>query len=139
MVITCRSCGTHNRVPVERLNQGPKCGQCHAPLELDQPIEAASAEEFDEIVGKSPLPVLVDFWAPWCAPCRIVAPELKKIAKSHAGRLVVLKLNADEVPEVANRFHIQAIPTFILFRDGKVVSQQSGAMPAAHIVKAFGL
>jgi len=89
-------------------------------------------------VAQSPLPVLVDFWAPWCGPCRIVGPEMEKLARQESGSLVVAKLNTDEIPEVANRFGIRGIPTFILFKDGREFKRASGAMQAAQIAAAVG-
>jgi thioredoxin len=105
---------------------------------LQAPYPIGSGEEFNELVAQSPLPVLVDFWAPWCGPCRVVAPEMEKLAREQSGSLVVAKLNTDEIPQVAGRFGIQGIPTFILFKEGREAGRASGAMRAAQIAAAVG-
>jgi thioredoxin 2 len=97
---------------------------------LAVPHEVHAVAEFDELVSSSPLPVLVDFWAPWCGPCRTVAPEVERVAKARAGGAVVVKVNTDEVPEIAQRYQIDAVPTFIVFRGGQVAKRISGAAPA---------
>jgi thioredoxin 2 len=99
------------------------------------PHEVHSAEEFDELVTSSPLPVLVDFWAPWCPPCNAVAPEVERVAKMRAGGAVVAKLNTEDVPEIASRYRIQAVPTFILFRSGREQQRVSGAAPADQLIE----
>jgi thioredoxin 2 len=140
MIVRCSSCGTENRIPASRLGQKGRCGRCKTPLEpIDEPYAVMSSSEFGELVGQSPLPVLVDFWAAWCGPCRVVAPELAKIARARKGSLVVLKVDTEALPDVAGRFGIQAIPTFILFQGGSEKSRASGAMPAAQLERAVGL
>lgn len=117
-----------------------KCGQCKTALTpIDAPVEIGAPESFDELIGDSPLPVLVDFWAAWCAPCKMIAPELEKLARERAGRVVVAKLNTDELPSVAARYGIQGIPTMILFRNGTEAQRVSGAMPGAAIASQLGL
>jgi thioredoxin 2 len=106
---------------------------------LRRPIAVASAKDFDELVRDAPAPVLVDFWAAWCGPCRTVAPELEKIAKGHAGRLIVAKVDTEALPDVAGRFAIRSIPTMILFRGGKESARLSGAMPASEIISQLAL
>jgi thioredoxin 2 len=139
MIIECSSCGAKNRIPAARLNDHPKCGQCKREIAVDAPVEAGSAADFDEIIGGSPVPVLVDFWAEWCGPCRMVAPEVAKLAKSRRGRVLVAKLDTEAVPEVAARYGIRSIPTMILFRGGQEAQRASGAMPADAIARSFGL
>ncbi|HEY3592482.1 MAG TPA: thioredoxin [Polyangiaceae bacterium] len=140
MVVKCAGCGSQNRVPAERLTETPRCGSCKEPLSpTAEPYPVSSVAEFDELIGKSTVPVLVDFWAAWCGPCRTVAPELAKLARQRQGGVLVAKVNTEELPQVANRYSIQSIPTFVLFRGGKEASRTSGAMPAAQIERSVGL
>jgi thioredoxin 2 len=127
-------------LPATRLDQTARCARCkQALLPAATPLEVASIADFDELVTKSPLPVLVDFWAPWCGPCRTVAPELMKIAQQRAGRVVVAKVNTDELREVGARLRIESIPTMILFQQGNAVQRSSGAQSAAAILRHFGI
>src|SRR5262245_55835669 len=140
VLVKCPSCGRTNRQGYQHLNRTIRCASCHTTLPAPgSPVDVTSAPAFDALVAQSPLPVLVDFWAPWCGPCRMAAPEFAKIAKSRQGTLLVAKVNTDEVPDVAGRFAIQAIPTFVLFRGGQEVRRASGAMPADQVVRAVGL
>ncbi len=140
MIRLCPSCGAKNRVPAPKLDRAPKCGRCHEELgPIAEPIPIESAADFDGLVGGSPLPVLVDFWAAWCGPCHAVAPELERLARERAGEAVVAKVDTDALPEVAGRFGIRGIPTMILFRRGQEASRVSGAMPAAEIARRVGL
>ncbi len=139
MLLSCSSCHSTNRVPAARLLEGPKCGQCKAPITVQAPVDVDSDADFQELVGESPLPVLVDFWAPWCGPCRMVAPVLEQLARERAGALVIGKVNTDALPKVAAQFGIQSIPTMVLFRAGREAHRESGAMPAPAIVKRFSL
>ena len=100
---------------------------------LREPIEVPSAEAFDALVQSSKLPVVVDFWAPWCGPCRAVAPELARVAASASGRYVVVKVNTDELPDLGDRFTIRSIPTMAVFADGRELARSAGARPAAEI------
>ena len=134
MIEPCRACGAQNRIPTERLNQHARCGTCmRAILPLNVPHPVHSAAEFDELLRGSPLTLVVDFWAPWCGPCRNVAPEVEKLARARSGGAVVLKLNTEEVPEVAERYGICSIPTFVVFRGGRERTRFSGAMPASEL------
>jgi thioredoxin 2 len=140
MIVPCPSCHKPNRIPAERLDSRAHCGACKTTLlPLDHPIDVADAASFDEILAGSPLPVLVDFWAPWCGPCLAMAPELKKAAVELAGRAVVLKLNTDAVPAVAGRFQIRSIPTLIRFDRGRETKRTLGAQPAATLAASLGL
>lgn len=139
MLATCSACGQKNRVPPARLADVPKCGRCSAPLDLAFPHPVASAAEFDDLVTTSSLPVVVDFWAAWCGPCRMVAPEIEKLAATHAGRVVVAKVDTEALPDVAARYQIQGIPAFIRFEDGREVKRTAGAMPAAQLARNLGL
>ena len=140
MIVRCLSCGTDNRIPASKLDKNGKCGHCHAPLgPVDEPYVVSSAAEFGELIADAPFPILVDFWAAWCGPCKMVAPELAKLAKERKGALLVAKVNSDDHPDVASRYGIQALPTFVLFRSGQEAGRASGAMPAGQIVRAVGL
>jgi thioredoxin 2 len=140
MNVACSSCGQLNRVPPARIADKAHCAACKvALLPLAKPIALESAEEFDELVRASPVPVLVDFWAAWCGPCRMVAPELEKLARDRAGRVVVAKVDTDAVPDVAGRFGIRSIPTLVLMRGGREAKRVAGAMPANAIASSLAL
>ena len=122
------------------MNQRAKCASCKAQLlPASHPIAVTSAAEFDELVKNAPLPVVVDFWAAWCGPCRAVAPELEKLSAERAGKVVVAKVDTDALPEVAGRFQIRSIPTLISFRDGRESKRVSGAMPASAIAQQLAI
>jgi thioredoxin 2 len=123
-VAVCPSCGVRNRVPVAASGV-PRCASCHT--DLPWLIEATDAD-FDTVVG-SRLPVLVDLWAPWCGPCRLVAPAVQRSAQEYAGRLKVVKVNVDQAPGVAARLGVEGIPTLLLLRQGQIVARQVGALP----------
>jgi thioredoxin 2 len=128
MVRTCSSCGQKNRIPAGRPHEAARCGACKASLgALDRPLDVTLAD-FDEVVRQARVPVLVDFWAAWCGPCRVAAPEVAKVAAEMAGRALVLKVNSDEQPELATRYQIRGIPSFLVFRDGELRHQQPGVV-----------
>ena len=130
----CPSCGKRNRIAFARLSATNRCGQCHTALRAPgEPIETPDAAAFDAAIAASNLPVVVDFWAPWCGPCRMVAPELEKVASRHAGAYLVLKVNTDAIPELGERFKVRSIPTMAVFGGGSEVGRTSGARPAADI------
>jgi thioredoxin 2 len=123
---TCPHCGRRNRVPAAASGT-PRCGNCHEPLPW---IVNAGDDSFAEVAEKSKMPVLVDLWAPWCGPCRMVSPALAQLATERAGSLKLVKVNVDESPRLQQRFGIQSIPTLMVLRDGKVIARQVGAAPA---------
>jgi thioredoxin 2 len=127
-IVVCPSCAKKNRVPAVA-EGAPKCGNCHQPLPW---VVDAAASEFDAAIGAS-VPVLVDFWAPWCGPCRMVSPAVEAQARERAGHLKVVKLNIDDAPDVASRFGVQSIPLLMLVRDGEEVDRQIGAVPPAQL------
>jgi thioredoxin 2 len=140
MEVACASCSARNRVPAKRLLDKAKCAKCKAPLlPLTRPIAVASAQDFDELVRDAPRPVLVDFWAAWCGPCRMVAPEMEKLARDRSDSVLVAKVDTEALPTVAQRFGIRSIPTMILFRAGAEARRLSGAMPAAEISRQLAL
>jgi thioredoxin 2 len=140
MIVQCSKCSQSNRLPAARLREKAKCASCKMPLlPLAHPVAIASKSDFDELLRDAPGPVLVDFWAAWCGPCRTVAPELEKISLRRAGEVIVAKVDTDALPEVAERFGIQSIPTMIVFRNGSETDRLSGAMPASAIEARLSL
>jgi thioredoxin 2 len=130
----CPSCGRTNRLPYAALDKIARCGSCKTALASPgSPIDVPSAETFDALVRTSRLPIVVDFWAPWCAPCRMVAPELEKVARTAASEFLVVKINTEALPELGDRFAIQSIPTMAVFNGGREVTRTAGARPAADI------
>jgi thioredoxin 2 len=126
VIISCPSCATKNRVPAEHLADTGRCGSCKGELPPSAAPIDADDTVFDEVVRGARVPVLVDFWAAWCGPCVSAAPEVEQTAKNVAGRAVVLKVNTDRHPEIADRFGVRGIPNFVVLRDGRVVFQQAG-------------
>ncbi|MDY6904754.1 MAG: thioredoxin [Thermodesulfobacteriota bacterium] len=129
-IITCPGCGTRNRVALDRMQQGPRCGKCKAllPAYPDSPVTVTD-NNFDRAVLGETLPVLVDCWAPWCGPCKMIGPILDELARTYQGRLKIVKLNVDENPRTAGMYHISSIPTLLFVKNGKVVDTQVGAPP----------
>ncbi len=139
-MIRCAGCGAANRVPIDKLQQGPDsgivpiCGRCKTPLPVREPFTVTDASFADE-VEQSALPVVVDMWAEWCGPCRMIAPALDAIAAEFAGRLRVAKLNVDQNPATSQRFEVQSIPLLVFFKDGREVDRLIGAVPKGEIVR----
>ena len=127
----CAACGAFNRVRDPPPPGQPTCGRCQRPLALSGAPQEVDLEALDRAVNSSPIPVLLDLWAPWCPPCRMVAPVLESMGHAQAGRLLVLKLNTDDHPQASSRFGVRGIPTFVVFSGGREVGRQSGAMPQA--------
>jgi thioredoxin 2 len=128
-VISCPNCGSRNRVPAAAPGI-PQCGNCHQPLPW---VAQAGDDTFAEVAEAASVPVVVDLWAPWCGPCRMVSPALEQVATELAGKVKLVKVNVDESPAIQQRFGVQAIPTLLVMRNGEVVTSRAGAMPAAAI------
>ncbi len=131
--IVCAHCGATNRLPAARLGDQPDCGRCHQPLLTGAPIELDD-RNFAAFVPKTTLPVLVDFWASWCGPCRQMAPQFDAAARQLRGRALLVKVNSDDSPETSAKFGIRSIPTLVRLQGGVEQRRQSGALPAAQIV-----
>jgi len=131
-VVECASCGARNRVPAVASGL-PRCAKCRTPLRW---VVDATDAQFRAVADESSLPVLLDVWAPWCGPCRMVSPALEKLAWEMAGRVKLVKVNADDNPEVSRRFEVQSIPTLVLLHGGEVVDKQIGALPE-HRLRAW--
>ena len=127
LTIPCPSCGRLNRIDASRAGDGPKCGACGTPLALDHPLHLTDAT-FDRVIGGTDVPVLVDFYADWCGPCKMMAPSVDRLARETIGSALVAKLDTDASPQVSQRFQIRGIPTSIVFRGGREATRQTGAV-----------
>jgi thioredoxin 2 len=136
LMIACPACGTTNRVPADKVAQGlaPVCGKCKSPLPAGKPQPVTDAS-FAQDVERSPVPVLVDAWAPWCGPCHMIAPIIDQLAAELAGRVRVVKLNVDDNPETAARFGLRSIPTLLVLKDGREVDRLVGVRPKQEIMR----
>jgi thioredoxin 2 len=130
-IVTCSNCGKRNRLPAAARGMA-RCAACHTALPW---LTAAGDGDFEQVAGRSTLPVLLDLWAPWCGPCRVVAPGVERAARELAGRLKAVKVNVDEAPRVAERFGVHGIPTLLVLRQGREVARQVGAVPPPALVR----
>ena len=134
LIVVCPHCTSANRVPPGKLADGPTCGKCKHPLFTGHPVELDSAA-FEAQTARSDIPVVVDFWAPWCGPCRMMAPAFAQAARQLEPRYRLAKLNTEEVQAVAARLGIRSIPTLVIFRNGQEVARQSGALDTGNLVR----
>ena len=134
LTLACPHCHRLNRVPTARLDEQPNCGQCHKPLFTARPV-ALGVDHFGAHADRSELPLLVDFWAPWCGPCQMMAPHFERAAAQLEPQVRLAKVDTQVEPTLGQRYNIRSIPTLVLFRSGREIARQSGAMDAAGIVR----
>ena len=136
-LVPCPECGATNRVPLEKVQDElqPVCGRCKTPLAVSAHPVTVTDSNFAAEVEQSPLPVLLDMWAPWCGPCRMIAPIIEQLAAEFAGRVRVAKLNTDENPMTASRFSVRSIPTLLVLKEGREVDRLVGALPKQEILR----
>lgn len=140
MTRECPACGAANRVPLEKLDKIARCGRCKAALPPpSEPLAIESERDFEALLAHAPAPVVVDFWAAWCGPCRALAPELERMARAKAGQAIVAKVDTERLPGLAGRFGIRGIPTLVRFDQGKETQRVSGAMGAEQLARALAL
>jgi thioredoxin 2 len=134
LLVTCPSCGQTNRLLYQRMGDPVRCGKCKESLPPPgAPLEVGSTADFDRLVSLASIPVVVDFWAEWCGPCRMVAPELAKVAARAAGRFLIVKVDTDALADLGERYGIRSIPTLAVFANGREVARTTGARPANDI------
>ena len=137
MIVPCPNCGQKNRLAADRLSDGPVCGNCKSSIDAPSAPVKVEPGEFDDLLNQSDKPVFVDFWAPWCGPCQMVAPEVETFATNHAGEMIVAKVNTEEHPQVAQKQGVRGIPMFALYDSGEQVETATGYMSAEQLEQTF--
>ena len=132
--VVCPHCNAVNRLPEDRLGEGGACGKCHSPLFTGHPVEL-NESSFDQHISNSDLPVVVDFWAPWCAPCRSMAPSFVEAARQMEPKYRFVKVDTEQAQNLGARFNIRSIPTLAIFRNGKEIARQAGAMDTGNMLR----